>query len=119
SCPSMSVALSAILTGLIRRTLRTSPLHGFDAPEAGSGKGLACSVVTIIVTGHRATAVNYSTTDTEFRKLLFSALLANDQVIVLDNIARPLEGESLNTLLTEETMSDRILGVSQNAVVPT
>ena len=40
-------------------------------------------------------------------------------MIVLDNISRPLEGESLNTLLTEETMSDRILGVSQNAVVPT
>ena len=118
-CPSLSVALSAILTGLIRRTLRSAPIHGFDADAAGAGKGLACSVVTTIVTGNHATAINFSTTDTEFRKLLFSALLANDQVIVLDNISRPLEGESLNTLLTEETMSDRILGVSQNAVVPT
>lgn len=117
--PSLSVALSAVLTGLIRRTLPAAPLHGFDAAEAGSGKGLACSIVTTIVTGNRATAINYSTTETEFRKLLFSALLANDQVIVLDNVTRPLEGDALNSCLTESRMGDRILGLSENASVPT
>jgi hypothetical protein len=117
--PSLSVALSAILTGLIRRTLPTAPLHGVDAPEAGSGKGLLCSVVTIIVTGHRATMLNYSTTETEFRKLLFSSLLANDQAIVLDNITRPLEGDLLCSILTEQSIGDRILGVSKTAEVPT
>ena len=104
------MALSAVLTGLIRRTLPTAPMHGFDAAEAGSGKGLACSIVTMIVTGNRATAVNYSTTETEFRKLLFSALLANDQMIVLDNVTRPLEGDTLNSCLTEARIGDRILG---------
>lgn len=117
--PSLSVALSAVLTGLIRRTLPTAPLHGFDAAEAGSGKGLGCSIVTMIVTGNRAAAINYSTTETEFRKLLFSALLANDQVIVLDNVTRPLEGDALNSCLTESRMGDRILGLSENAIVPT
>lgn len=33
-----SVALSGILTALIRRSLPTAPLHGFNAPTAGSGK---------------------------------------------------------------------------------
>src|SRR6185503_2882339 len=31
-----SVALSAMLTALVRPSLRTSPLHGFDAPTAGT-----------------------------------------------------------------------------------
>ena len=115
----MSVALSAILTGLIRRTLPTAPIHGFDAAEAGSGKGLACSIVTLIVTGNRATAITVGDSEIEFRKLLFSALLANDQVIVFDNLTRPLEGPSLNSCLTEKTITDRVLGVSQTATVPT
>jgi hypothetical protein len=117
--PSLSAALSAVLTGLIRRTLPTAPIHGFDAAEAGSGKGLACSIVTLIVTGNRATAITVGDSEIEFRKLLFSALLANDQVIVFDNLTRPLEGPSLNSCLTEKTITDRVLGVSQTATVPT
>jgi hypothetical protein len=117
--PSLSVALSAVLTGLIRRTLPTAPIRGFDAAEAGSGKGLACNIVPLIVTGNRATAITVGDSEIEFRKLLFSALLANDQVIVFDNLTRPLEGPSLNSCLTEKTITDHILGVSQTATVPT
>jgi hypothetical protein len=117
--PSLSVALSAILTGLIRRTLRSAPLHGFDAAEAGSGKGLCCSVVTNIVTGTDATAITFGDDEHEMKKLLFSALLANDQVIVFDNLTRPLEGAALNTVLTEAAWEERILGESRTAIVPT
>lgn len=116
---SLSVAMSAILTGLIRRTIEFAPLHGFDAPEAGSGKGLCCNIVTLIVTGNRATAITFGDSEIEFRKLLFSALLANDQVIVFDNLTRPLEGPSLNSAMTEKTLTDRVLGVSKTATVPT
>ena len=35
-----SVALSGILTALIRRSLPTAPLHGFSAPTAGTGKSM-------------------------------------------------------------------------------
>ena len=52
-------------------------------------------------------------------KLLFSALLANDQVIVFDNLTRPLEGAALNTVLTEAAWEERILGESRTAIVPT
>ena len=117
--PSLSVALSAVLTGLIRRTLRSAPLHGFDAAEAGSGKGLCCSVVTNIVTGTDATAITFGDDENEMKKLLFSALLANDQVIVFDNLTRPLEGAALNTVLTEASWEERVLGESRTATVPT
>ena len=117
--PSLSVALSAVLTGLIRRTLPAAPLHGFDAPTAGTGKTLACNVVSVIVTGQRATVITFGKNDEEFKKLLFSTFLANDQIVQIDNITRPLEGESLNSALTEETLKDRILGESRTATVPT
>ena len=50
----MPVAIGGIVGDPNRldcRTLRSAPIHGFDADAAGAGKGLACSVVTIIVTG--------------------------------------------------------------------
>jgi putative DNA primase/helicase len=34
-----AVALSAILTACVRRSLPTAPLHAFSAPTAGNGKG--------------------------------------------------------------------------------
>lgn len=39
-----SVAISAILTGIVRKTLRTAPLHGFTATKMASGKSLLATV---------------------------------------------------------------------------
>jgi len=119
ACPSLSVALSGILTGLIRRTLRAAPLHLFDAPEAGSGKGLLCSVITNIVTGQNATAITLGSEENDVKKLLFTALIENHSVIVFDNLTRALGGPSLCSAMTEETLTDRILGVTKSATVPT
>jgi len=93
--PSLSVALSAVLTGLIRRTLPAAPLHGFDAPTAGTGKTLVCNVVGIIVTGQRATVITFGKNDEEFKKLLFSSFLANDQIIQIDTSRDRLKASRL------------------------
>lgn len=39
-----SVAFSAILTGLVRRSLDSAPLHGFTAPVMRSGKSMLCDL---------------------------------------------------------------------------
>ena len=119
SSPSLSVALSGILTGLIRRTLRSAPMHLFDAPEAGSGKGLCCSVITLIVTGKEATAITLGSDENDVKKHLFSALVENHNVIVFDNLTRAIEGPSLCSALTEEHLNDRLLGFNVTANVPT
>ena len=54
SSAGRSVALSIALTGLIRPSLRTAPLHGKSAPVAGSGKSKVVNFATIIITGHEA-----------------------------------------------------------------
>jgi hypothetical protein len=56
--------------------------------------------------------------DEELRKRLFSSLLAGSSVIVIDNIAGEFDSPSLATLVTSETYSDRVLGKSRNATVP-
>ena len=46
-----SVALSAILTTLDRRSMATAPLHGFSSPAAGTGKSLLVDVCATLATG--------------------------------------------------------------------
>src|SRR3990167_2420513 len=44
--------LAALLTALIRWSLRTAPFFGFDAPVMGSGKSLLGALIGCLVNGH-------------------------------------------------------------------
>ena len=88
-------------------------------PKLDRARACAARVVTNVVTGTDATAITFGDDENEMKKLLFSALLANDQVIVFDNLTRPLEGAALNTVLTEASWEERVLGESRTATVPT
>jgi putative DNA primase/helicase len=46
-----SVALSAMLTVLDRRSLPTAPLHAFTSPAAGTGKSLLVDIIAMLATG--------------------------------------------------------------------
>lgn len=67
-----SVAVSAILTAVVRRSLASAPLHGFTAPVAGSGKSMLVDIASIIATGHEAAAIEEGDED-ELPKRLGSA----------------------------------------------
>ncbi|KAB2922683.1 MAG: hypothetical protein F9K25_19135 [Candidatus Contendobacter sp.] len=108
-----SVALSAILTALVRQSLETAPLHAFTAPRAGSGKSLIADVVALIATGSPATVMTYAGEEDEQRKRIFSVLLAGDTVVNIDNIEEPLQGSALCSVLTGQQYTDRVLGSSR------
>lgn len=117
----LSVALSAILTTVIRRALPVAPMHAFSAPTAGSGKSKLVNICSIIATG--APAATSSTGkdkwgDQEFEKRLIASALQGDAVLNIDNLTIPLDGELLCQLLTEHTVKVRQLGKSVNVVVP-
>ena len=116
---SRSVLLSAVLTGLVRRTLRSAPIHGVSAPTPGTGKSLAINVVSMIVSGRMATSMSQGSSEEENEKRLFSSLLLGDQLLLIDNITRPVEGAALCTILTEPNWTNRILGESRNVTVMT
>ena len=107
-----SAALSAILTGCTRPGLRTAPLHAFNAPRAATGKSLLANTVSLIVTGTGATAMTFSPEPEEMRKRILATLMQGDAVVSLDNIEGPLFSDALCTALTEETFTDRLLGVN-------
>jgi hypothetical protein len=116
---SRSVVLSAFLTGLMRRTLRSAPLHAIDAHEKGTGKSLIADIVAILLTGRCATVMSQGHDSVEDQKRLFSVLRQGDPVLVIDNVERPVEGDALCSILTQEVWQSRILGESEMKAVPT
>jgi putative DNA primase/helicase len=108
-----SVALSAVLTACVRRSLPTAPLHAFTAPVAGSGKSKLVDIASVIAFGHEAAVLAQGHTEEELEKRLGAVLLAGDGAVSLDNCERPLAGELLCQMLTQTRVQPRILGKSQ------
>lgn len=113
-----SVALSGILTALIRRSLPTAPLHGFNAPTAGTGKSMLVDLASQIATARPAPVIAQGKSEEEMEKRLGAALIAGDVLIAIDNCEEPLGGELLCQTLTQTSLKVRILGKSVNAEVP-
>jgi len=116
-----SVALSAILTALHRRSLPTAPLHGFSAPGAGSGKSKLVDIASLIVDGRQAAVMSLGRSEEEAEKRLGAALLAGDAIVSIDNVdpERSFGGEMFCQALTQTMLKIRILGLSKIAEVPT
>jgi len=114
-----SVALAAILTGLSRRCLRTSPMFAFRAPVMGSGKSLLADIVGMVATGRPSTVIAPTEDANEEKKRVLAALLAGDAVVNLDNVAHVFGSDVLCAVLTAESYSDRILGKSSMVTAPT
>jgi len=113
-----AVALSAILTASIRRSLKTAPLHAFTAPVAGSGKSKLVDIATMIACGREAGVIAPGKTDEETEKRLGSLLFAGDTVIAIDNCEAPLGGDFLCQMLTQPIVRARILGKSEAPELP-
>jgi hypothetical protein len=114
-----AVALSLFLTIIARRGLPFVPLHGFDAPVAGSGKSKIVDIASILATGHEAGVVSLGQNQEEAEKRLSSMLMRGDPLIAIDNLDQPLEGALLNQALTQQQVELRILGLSKMVVART
>jgi putative DNA primase/helicase len=111
-----AVAISLPLTLVARTGIETSPLHGFDAHVAGSGKSKLVSIASIIATGHDAGVIAQGETREEFEKRLATQLMKGKQLIAIDNCNSPLDGDLLNQALTQGQLEMRVLGESRDIV---
>lgn len=116
---SRSVALSAFLTCLIRRSLPTAPLHAFTAPTAGSGKSLLVDMTSMIATGVRAPVISQGKKEEELEKRLGAALIGGFEFVSIDNCEAPLQSEVLCQTLTQQVVRVRVLGLSKIVDAPT
>lgn len=97
------------------------PLFLWDAPTAGSGKGLGINCGSIIATGREADSQFLSggrNADEEARKLITAILLGGRQFVHLDNLEVSIRSAALSALLTAEVWSDRELGKSFHLELP-
>lgn len=109
----LSVVLAAMLTAVVRPSVRTAPMFAYDAPVKGSGKTLLVDTVTMISTGRNAVIVSQGNDEAEDEKKLGALLMRGVSAFNLDNIERPITGDFINSLLTAESVSTRILGQSK------
>jgi putative DNA primase/helicase len=116
---SRSVAVSAIITALIRKSIRTAPLHGFTAPKMSSGKSLLADVVGLIATGKVNCAIPHAENESEEKKRLLAVLSEGDPVLCFDNIERPFGSPAMCSILSQTEYKDRILGSTRNLGVST
>lgn len=114
-----SAAIAAILTGLIRPSLRTAPLFAFRAPKMASGKSLLADVVAMTATGRVASVMSQGKDEDEDKKRMLAILMEGIPVACIDNIERDFGGAALCSVLTQESYRDRILGKTGTATVPT
>lgn len=115
---SRSVALSLILTTLIRPSLRTAPLHAFTAPTAGSGKSMLVDIACLIATGKEASVIAQGKSEEEMEKRIGALLLQGDSYIAIDNCEAPLGGDVLCQMLTQTQIRIRVLGRSEVSMLP-
>ncbi len=112
-----SVALSALMTPILRPAMDAAPFHFIVAPAPGSGKSYLVDLASAIATGQVCPVSNVSTNPEELEKNLTGLLLAGFAVASLDNI----EGEVGGSLLCQATERPMIrlrpLGTSQIATI--
>ncbi len=114
-----SVALSAILTAVIRRSLPTAPLHAFDAPVAGSGKSKLVDIAGMIAMGRTPAVIAQGSTEEELENAPGRHAAGGRG----GGADRQLRGSARRRLplqmLTQPTMRMRILGRSETPVLST
>ena len=114
-----AVAFSAILTGIVRRVIPTSPFFAFDATKPGSGKSLLADCISLVSTGKKPATLNMPPNDDkEAEKRYDSVLMAGDPVILIDNIQHTVKSDRLCSIATQTVIDSRILGFSKILKMP-
>jgi putative DNA primase/helicase len=109
---SRSVALSKILTPVLRGAFPLAPLHLTSSPEAGSGKSYLDDIAAAIATGERCAVIAVSPNTEETEKRLIGAVLGGHPIITLDNVRIVLEGDFLCQMTERPLLQLRPLGTS-------
>ena len=110
---SRSVALSALITPVVRGAFPVTPMHVISAPEAGSGKSYLLDVAAAIVLGQPCPVMAVGRTEEETEKRLGAALLTGQPLISLDNLNGDLGGDALCQIIERPAVEIRILGKSE------
>jgi putative DNA primase/helicase len=112
---SESVALSALVTPIVRGAFSVAPMHALSATAAGSGKSYLADIVASIAIGQPMPVMAAGRTEEETEKRLGAALMAGQPLISIDNVTGGLGGDALCVAVERSSVRMRVLGHSQQA----
>lgn len=106
--------VAAILTLVSRPMIEgPCPLFLVDGNRAGSGKTKIVDACGLIAGLRSMPRKSIPQDDAEFRKTITGVASAGLPAMLVDNIARPLGGDSLDAVLTSDVWQDRLLGSNE------
>jgi hypothetical protein len=108
-----SIAISGLLTALLRGSLPTAPVYLVVADTPGTGKSYLVDVIATIADGRLCPVITASKSAEETEKRLGSVLLSGMPIVSLDNCTHDLGGELLCQLTERPVVKIRILGRSE------
>jgi hypothetical protein len=108
-----SVALSGLLTALVRGSLPTAPLHLTRAHMPGTGKSYLVDTFATVATGRLCPVMTASRSTEETEKRLHGVVQSGIAMFSLDNCSHDLGGEFLCQMAERPIVKIRILGGSE------
>jgi putative DNA primase/helicase len=115
---SLSVAMSMLLTPVLRAAMAVVPAHVVTAPEAGTGKSYLADIASAIAVGERCPVLAMAKKEEETEKRLIGAALTQRQIIAVDNVSGLVMGDFLCQVTERPVMEIRPLGTSDMLRVP-
>ncbi|MGI4976796.1 MAG: bifunctional DNA primase/polymerase [Janthinobacterium lividum] len=107
-----AVALSLLITPVVRGALSVAPLHAIKAHTAGTGKSYLVDLSSAIATGRPCPVVAAAANADETEKRLVGLLLAAFPIVSLDNCNGELGGDILCQAVERPLIRVRPLGRS-------
>ncbi|MGD1035783.1 MAG: hypothetical protein ABR878_01030 [Roseiarcus sp.] len=108
-----AVALSGIVTAVVRGAMTVAPMHAIRAHTPGTGKSLLVDVVAAIATGRRCPVIAAGKSEEETEKRLGALLRDGVSIISIDNVTAELGGDALAQMTERQLIRVRILGTSE------
>jgi hypothetical protein len=112
-----AVALSALITPVVRGAFQVAPMHCAKAPVAGSGKSYLFDTAAAIAIGQAMPVMAAGADEEELEKRLGAALLAGQPLICIDNVNGELKGDALAQTIERPLVNIRILGKSERVQI--
>lgn len=114
---SRSVALSALITPILRGAFDVVPMHVISAPTPGTGKSYLLDTASAIAIGQPCPIIAAGRTEEETEKRLGAALLTGQSILSIDNLNGDLAGDALCQAIERPLFTMRILGESRNVTI--
>ncbi len=109
---ALSVALSMLITPIVRGALSVAPLHAAKASTAGTGKSYLVDLASAIGTGRPCPVAAAAQNPEETEKRLVGLLLSAFPIVSIDNVNGELGGDVLCQAVERPLIRVRPLGRS-------